>query len=244
MCRGCVRRLERELADVPALWRELEITRTRRDNLSSDEGRKSADTSLPWKEKAVESQWVLAQTMGQWARLLSEHAGLSQPPVRPARWLLINVQSIAMHPAADEAFDELRYAVRQARSTIDRIPELLLAGVCNAGECKSPLYARVTDDTVTCPACETEHNTDERWDAMFEAAEEKLVPSEIALSWARKFLGHVIPNGTWRSWCSRGRILPHGVDVEGRPTYLFGEVLTLAEEWHEWITKNKRKRVA
>jgi hypothetical protein len=248
MCRGCVRVLERRLGDVPALWHELEVTLTRQDAIGSDEGRKSADSGLPFKPNASEARWVLANTIGTWARVMSDHAGISRPPASPARWLLINVQSIAMHPAADEAFDEISAAVSQAYRAIDRIPDLLLAGVCNAelgGKgCESPLYARPSDDTVTCPVCDTSHETAKRRDAMAEAAEEKLVPADIALSLATKFLGHVIPSGTWRSWCARGRILPHGLDTEGRPTYQFGEVRVLAEEWHDWITKNKRKRVA
>lgn len=242
MCRGCVQRLEHSLGDVPALWHQLEVTLTRQDAMGTDEGRKSADSALPFKLAASEARWVLANTVGTWARAIAENAGISQPPAKPARWLLRNVQSIAMHPAADEAYDEITDAVRQAYRVIDRVADLLLAGRC--AECEMALYARPTDETVTCRGCETQHLTAERRDAMIPEACGMLVDASTSLAWIHKFLGEVIPRGTWDSWVSRGRIVAHGTDSLGRSTYNFGEAWWLAEQWQEWQKKPKNRPAA
>lgn len=243
LCGRCEHRLERRLADVPALWQELEITMTRQDVMGSDDGRKNAESGLPYKPSASEARWVLANTIGTWARLIAEHAGISQPPARPARWLLINTRSIALHPAADEAFDEICSSVRMAYRAIDRLPDLLLAGQCEG--CTALLYARITDATVTCRECDTEHETAERYEAMIDAAKEYLVPASVALSWISRFLGKSIPRGTWDSWTSRQRLQSHGVDIEGRPTYVFGDAWELAGQWAEWQKQRRAgKQVA
>lgn len=243
VCRGCVHRLEQALGDVPALWRELTVTMTRQDAVGSDGGRRSADSGLPFKPNASEARWILANTVGSWARLIAEHAGISQLPARPARWLLINVQSIAMHPAADEAYDEITSAVKHAYRAIDRVPDLLLAGACDDQLCRKPLYARPDAMEVACE-CGVTYSTAERHDAMVAAAGQHLVPATIALSWAHKLLGHVIPRGTWDSWTSRKRIQPHSVDAAGTLLYAFGEVRVLAEQWSDRTESRRAKQPA
>lgn len=239
ICLRCEKHLEQDLASVPALWKELDITLTRLDVVGGDDGRRSVEMALMFKPRAAEARWVLANTVGTWARLLAEHNGL-EAPLRPARWLLLNVHSLAMHEAAGEAVDEIRAAVANAYRTIDRPPELLLAGVCNGQfllangdveQCEVMLYARPGDVEVACQECDTIHRVDERREWMMAAAAGLNVTALVALGWVRLLMDKTIPRGTWDCWVSRGRILSHGMNAEGQATYNFGEVQDLAAAW-------------
>lgn len=253
ICRTCVAQLERALTSVPALWRELDVTLTRQDVIGSDSGSRSAETALAFKETASEARWALANTIGTWARVLAENAG-APTPEKPAQWLLANVQSLAMHEAVAEAVDEIGDAVAQAYRVIDRPPEFVLAGVCGAVlrmpdpnaelledrvelRCFAPLYARPGHMRTKCEACGNMREVAERRDEMVENAAEYLVTGTIALGWVRMLMGKTIPDGTWRSWCSRGRVVPHGTNHLGQPTYRFGDVRDLALGW---VTKTRR----
>jgi hypothetical protein len=231
---GCLERLEQDLASVPALWRELGVTLTRQDAVGSDGGRRSAEVALPFKSQASEARWLLGNTIGTWARVLAESHAL-QAPATPARWLLLNVHSLAMHEAAAEAVDEIGYAVRNAYRVIDRPPERLLAGVCSGtgviSGCEAQLYARPGDTHAVCEACGTVHEVVERREAMVAAASELLVTATVALGWVRLLMDKTIPRGTWDSWTSRKQIFAHGVNMDGRETYRFGEVHDLALRW-------------
>lgn len=234
ICRSCEKGLEHDLTEISMLWRELAVTLTRQDVLGGDGGRRSAEVALVFKPNASEARWVLANTIGTWARLLAESHSL-QAPLHPARWLLLNVHSLAMHEAAGEAVDEIRTVVRLAYRTIDRPPEFMLAGVCEAavddGRCVAQLYARPGDTSTMCEACGAVHEVAERREAMILAASGLLVTATVALGWVKLLMDKTIPQGTWDSWKSRGRVLAHGISAEGYPTYRFGEVRDLALTW-------------
>jgi hypothetical protein len=240
LCSDCVRVLRQDLRDVPGLVDELQVTAIRWDVFSADDNRRAAETPLPFKPQAGEALYVLASTMTAWVRaLLHDNNGnvhlIPADPTRCAHLLLQHVQSLAMLPAAGEAVDEIRAAVKLAYRTVDRPPELLLAGVCEQCETEQgghvALYARPQDAETACRGCGATHDVDERYEAMLDAAAMHLVTANVALGWVRFLMGRGIPRPTFDSWVARGRVLPHTVSPSGHPLYQFDEVRQLAATW-------------
>lgn len=237
VCKICVQTLSRDLGDIPALIDDLHTTLSRQDVLGASSGRRAAETGLPWKEAASEALWVLIDTIMSAVREFHEPGQpFPDAPVLGARWLLTHVQDVASHPDAGRVVDEVASAVLKAYESIDRPPDLLLAGRCGVSrgdgeECPEYLYARPGSTRTACRACETEHEVAERRAWMMEYASDLALPPAMALSWVRLLMGKSIPNGTWRSWVSRGRIEAAGHDHVGAPLYRFGDVRDLAADW-------------
>lgn len=233
VCNGCIHGLEEDLASISVLWKELSVTLTRQDVIGGDGGRKSSETALPFKQPASEARWVIGNTIGTWARVLADHLGL-QDPLTPARWLAANVDKLAAHPAAGEAVDEIREMVKLAYRVIDRPPELLFAGKCPSvqpGPCAGVLYAKPGDDEVECPECERRYDVTVRRERMLDAAAVLNVTKTTALGWVRLLMDREIPDGTWRSWRTRGRLHVRALSAEGQELFGFGDVRDLAISW-------------
>jgi len=234
ICGGCVRDLTEDLASVTALYDELAVTLTRQDVIGGDGGRQSAETSLPFKLHASEAGDILAGTLTSAADDLSSHLGM-QFPLNPPRWLLASMDQLAGFDQAGRLVDEIRHAVRNAYRAIDRPPELLLAGRCSATveqiRCVGVLYARPGDVRTVCPECSIEHEVAERRQAMLDAAAVLNVTKTTALSWIGLLMDREIPDGTWRSWRTRGKLHVRSINVEGRELFGFGDVRDLAITW-------------
>lgn len=234
VCGGCVRGLTEDLASVAALYDELVVTLTRQDVIGGDGGRKSAETALPFKLTASEAFDVLSNTLSEAAGDLANHLGM-QFPLNPARWLLASMDRLAGFDEAGRLVDEIRHAVANAYRAIDRPPELLLAGHCSESDgrsrCPGVLYARPGDVRVACPECGVEHEVAERRQAMVDAAAVLQVNKTTALSWVGLLMDREIPDGTWRSWRTRGRLRVHGLNASGQELFRFGDVRDLAIVW-------------
>lgn len=233
VCKICVQQLSRDLGDVPALIDDLHITLTRQDVLGGSSGRRAAETSLPWKDAASEALYILINTVMSWTRELQDpdSAPFPDAPIAGARWLLLNVRHAATHPDAGALVDEIASAVGKAYDVIDRPPDLLLAGQCGNQGCIEYLYAKPDARTTKCRTCEKVHEVEERRAWMMEYASDLNLPAALALAWIKLLMGKQIPNGTWRSWVSRGRIAPQEHDHVGHPLYRFGDVRDLAADW-------------
>lgn len=230
ICGGCVKGLTEDLASVSALFDELAVTLTRQDVIGGDGGRRSAETSLPFKEAASEAAAVLTSTLTAAADDLSTHLGM-QFPLNPARWLWANVDKLAGYSEAGRLVDEIRYAVGEAYRAIDRPPELLFAGACASEDCPGVLYAKPGDRAVQCRECRADYDVVERRERMVAAAAVLNVTKTVALSWVTLLMDRSIPDGTWRQWRSRGRLHVHTVNVEGQELFRFGDVRDLAISW-------------
>jgi hypothetical protein len=232
LCRDCAARLDATLKSVPGLHAELLVTVARLDVLGGNT-RKSSDPPMPYRAAAAEAAWVLVTTYFAWAGHYRDTLGL---PLDwpPAQWLARHVGDIAGQPDAADALDEIGSAVALAYRAIDRPPTLMLAGVCNTRTldggppCEAMLYATPGATRSQCRACGAIHDVGERRQWMLDAAGDLLVTHTVALGWVRLLMGEQIPNGTWRSWLSRGNVIAHAVDQHGRPLYRFGDVRALA----------------
>lgn len=233
LCRSCVRALRGRLNEVEALYGELSVTFARLDMIGPGGQLVTGPAPLPYKPHAREAMAVLRNVLSTWAWLLVADIGMAPRYVQPSAWLARHLDQLAAHPDAGQAYDEITDAVALGWRTIDRPPELLLAGVCNAptGDgrpCRTTLYARPYDVAVSCPDCRTTHDVTERRAEMVESAKDTLVTHTVALGWVRLLLDRTVAGGTWRSWRSRRRLVARGTDMSGRALYRFGDVYDLA----------------
>lgn len=265
VCSDCVRVLRQDLVSVPALVDDLLTTISRQDVLGASGGRRAAETALSWKEHASEALWDLNNTITTWTRDVLELRGLSseivdrsvdmQPThhrvtISAARWLLANVESLAMQPDVGEAVDEIGAAVQRAYRAIDRPAEKLLAGQCLANDCPAYLYADPNAETVECPKCGAEHDMAERHAWMSAQAVEYRLPAAEAYGWVKMLLGKQLPESTWRRWLTQPVIgddprLPHDdLDHVGRKLYRWGDVADLVRAWVAQPKQSKKGAAA
>jgi hypothetical protein len=245
LCQRCTDMLARDLGDVSALADELVVTRSRQSRDGGDGTgiiTHAATKPLPWNEHAAETTAILRSTLVGWTRVVCEERG-ARPPAdhlaAMAAFLLRNLEWIRHHAAAAECADEIEHAIRLARHTIDRRPELAYYGPCRGEHleaddtgpfcCIAELYARIGTDTARCRECGTEHDVASRQAWLLEQARDQLA-TVVVLSAALSKLGQTVNESTVRSWVMRGRLAAHGVDHRGRPTFRVGDVMDLTTE--------------
>jgi hypothetical protein len=137
----------------------------------------------------------------------------------------------ANHPAADEFADELDYALAQVTRCIDTPPQRRYLGPCGAvldqdKTCTGDVVKR-WNQTPRCRDCDATHDETARMEWIMDLAEDQLVTASIAAG-ALSAWGQCITPDLVRKWAQRGRLIAHGHDHSGHPTYQFGECRTLA----------------
>lgn len=152
------------------------------------------------------------------------------------RWLLKRVPAIRVHDEGQDLLASVADMAEVAKRTIDLRPDLWFAGVCGApvpdGRCEERLYAEMSAGTIECDACGAVHDVGERRADLLAAAEDQL---ETATHLARALtrLGEPVTPERIRKWRERGRLVEHGVDLDGHPTYRVGDVIDLLEQDRE-----------
>lgn len=216
---GCLGKLMRRLGDCAALSDELDTTLSRQDKaggaavgyVSSGGG----ERPIPLNVGAMDAGILLRDRLALWVRDLWETHGIpdedgSLPPVDVSndivslsRWLMRHPLWIAIHPAADDLFDEVSETIRQAWRLVDTAPGKVYIGPCStvteqwwgdeeprpegpAPACFEELYAREGDWEKRCPVCLAIHDVEKRRERMNEARDEQYVPEEVLLSVANK----------------------------------------------------------
>lgn len=133
-----------ELLDqIPDLVEDLTIAITRQDRIAGG-GPKTRNGSdeqpLPLSVEAMEAADLLTDTLASWVRHTTEQRAMHYTApctaVHYAAWLKRWHVALAMSPGSDEALDEIRYAVRQARRATDRRqpPKWMHASVVDASD--------------------------------------------------------------------------------------------------------------
>jgi hypothetical protein len=239
LCRTHTDELARELASVPDLVHELEVTRTRQARIVAEKhGGRSAERPLPWNEHASARGFELNATLNAWAldvsRLgederdrLAEHHHTDTAAV--AAWLGRNLSTLRQHDEAGTAYDEILDAIRSARQAVDRPLERVFAGPCNAPHedgttCPEDLYGHPGKLTATCRACGTRHDMAQRREWMLSVIEDQVAYSGL-LAGLVSNLGVQIGSSTIRRYAAAGRIKVISVDAKRRPLYRIGDVL-------------------
>lgn len=219
ICSMHATQLERDLGDVPALLDELETTLTRQTATGGRNGGRGTEKPLPFDQGASEALDVLRGTLEAWGREVGTRG--------TALALLGHLEHLFHHPCAADAVEEVGAACRNALRAIDHHRELVYAGRCGA-DCPDELYARPGRPTVTCRTCGTEHLVGERQREMLEALQARLCTvREITrlAAWSGEFPDSRRTENLLNQWVRRGNLVAAGLDLHGRETYPFGEVV-------------------
>lgn len=239
-CTRCAEMTDRDLASVPNLEADLEITLTRQDRIGEPggSGGRRAVEPLPYSPVASSVGWTLTNTITTWCRHVMEQRGeaVGAPQLGPgaadaARWLRKHVEWLRHRPEAAEAFGEIQYAVAQARITIDQRTPRWYAGPCGAptegGQCEADLHGFPGAAVIRCRVCGTEFDAEARKEWLLAAAEDTLAHAEL-IGRAAAALGVEISPADVRYYAASGQIVAHGVSRAGSAQYRFGDVMDVA----------------
>lgn len=245
VCTPCVRPVAEDLASVPSLAEELPAARWRQTRYGSGG---LGGWQEPWDDRAREVEQAVTNTLTTVARDVAETRGLTvpdagreQPMVVAARWLVGQLDWVRHQQGAVDTLEELRGAVRALRRVVDRPADSWWAGPCNADapaveavdgstdavgtvECGADLYGAPGALSIRCRTCGAQYEAAARRDWLLAAAEDVLGHAElIARALVRMDLD--ITAATVRGYARHGRIVAHGVNAAGDPTYRVGDVL-------------------
>lgn len=196
---GCLGKLQRKLGNCAALQQELDVVLSRQ-NKTGGHGigyvtRGGDERPIPANLKSTEVASNLRDVMCLWIRDLHEtHSPREvdgsirpvdvEPRIVPlSRWLMRHPTWIALHPAADDLYNELTEAMSAAWHAANFMaPDTVFYGVCgnvdeNGEECTAHLYGRADAWTVACKVCSKEHeDLEDRQDQLGWAMEDQYVP--------------------------------------------------------------------
>lgn len=169
ICPRCTYNLERDLAEIPSLVDQLDITLSRQTAATHHDGGRSAETALPFNLKASEARENLHATLTGWVRDIHDGTEFRPADETPAlsRWLFAHLNRIRIHPTADQLHDEISYAVAECRRAVDRPKNRsrVFVGACLDPSCDGELHAHfpladydpddeTTHARMTCTECE------------------------------------------------------------------------------------------
>ena len=254
LCRTHTDDLSRDLASVPDLVSELEVTRTRQARVTAEKhGGRSAERPLPWNEHASAKAFELNATLNAWALdtsklgederdRLAEHHHSDTAAV--AAWLGRNLATLRQHPEAGQAHDEITNAIREARRAVDRPTDYMPLGRCGNDEefpdtpCAAIVYGHPESQHATCRGCGARHRIAARLEWMLDLLRAQLVTIPEAVGIAH-LAGKRTTEDKLRLMAARGRIQSVGASA-GKPTYRMSDVLKALEERY----KHRKPRAA
>lgn len=254
LCPACIDQLETQLANIPALWDELQVTLTRQDNVRRPQvsaGRPRTTTALavpvdtsegrqvvrgelsrggPWSEQASRAGDELRSALVGAIRAVTEHRGREVPQLATvaemATWLVTVSASVAFDPAGADICAEVEAAYRRAMRTIDTCPERVWVGHCPT--CEERLTAEREWTTVRCRTCtEVSPVAD-----LIKARDERIrhnAGNRKAMVEMAATCGLKLTRDGIDGWVRRGRLTPV-MQTEAGKVFLFGDVLDLIRE--------------
>lgn len=248
-CRTCTRNLRQALSDLPGLLDELTVTATRQ-SVTSRGGGRSSDDPLPFDWASSDQHWAIRNTLLTWVREIElDDLGewdetcrctpyracpgrtwvpLANDPAEWCRWLGRRVERIRGHADAGMMIDEITACADAARHAVDLPGDGAYCGTCDI--CGRPMYAPREAAEVVCRYCEragitSSYSVTGRRQDMASKAEDASLPKAQILDVAPAY-GLTINPSTFRTWTSRGQLLPRG-DRMGVPLYRLGDALNL-----------------
>ncbi|WP_306358649.1 hypothetical protein [Nocardia sp. CC213A] len=148
-----------QLAVIPALLRELEVTLTRQHQFLQRHsgGRPSGEFPLPFhvaaSKAADDISVVLRAHCAAVADRIRQHPPTGSMTAR-ARWLRVWVPMLAEDTTAIEALAQaLGEVIDAAETVVDRPEDLMYVGACE--QCRMPLYTAPDAEEGACRRCRT-----------------------------------------------------------------------------------------
>lgn len=236
-CGTCTGRLLNDLNALPGLLDDLDDTITRQVRIGDRAGKRTDDTPLPVNLVASEVMDVARSTLLAWVLTIEDGdvGGLADDPRAWCRWLVDRIERIRRHEEAVTLADEIAAARHMVRRAVDLPVERQYLGVCEA--CGTDLYAAKGSSSVMCGRCQRltgdapDIDVEARRSQISASMVDMLAPKSEVLGYVRWQLGVEIPDGTFRSWISRGALQAHA----GR--YRIGDVIRLAERHADRIAE-------
>lgn len=163
--------LERDLADTPALVRELELTLSRQRAGTTSAGGRSAEKPLPLDPRAGDTLRALRAVLATWARTSGLHVRASDHTAGIALALHINRHQLVLRIDAHQAVADITGACRDGWAVVQpnsrgRIP---LPDACPEAGCKARMWATMHDvddprpNLVWCEGTERHEWRPEQW---------------------------------------------------------------------------------
>ena len=136
ICDDCGEALERALGDITVHHHDLEATLAKQRSIGDrNDGGRSSEHPLPIHVGAMRARSALRSVLVGWCRDIAETHDAELPADdEPAmsRWLLARRLTLLAHPAAEDIHREITDAVERVRRVVDRPPDLVLVGRCDA----------------------------------------------------------------------------------------------------------------
>lgn len=156
LCHLCARKMRQDVAAIPSLMQELEITLTRQSQTGSGNGGRSAVRPLPFDSNASEVGAEVKMALVNWVRTFEIGDGWPADRIPSiCGWLISREARIRGHEEGAMFVDEMADVVRRLKRAIDLRPSLVYLGVCENridGElCRNQMYARARDKGYECP---------------------------------------------------------------------------------------------
>jgi hypothetical protein len=257
LCATCATTLERALADLPSLDRDLEVTFSRQSRLTRNVGARSGSRPLPWDERAASARESLRGTLSTTVRDLATDADPwpADHVAAMVGWLLARIQRIRQHAAADEIVTDVQRILDAGNRICSGSPLAIYAGPCQGSDqpCGAELYVEASYDektetakpirpTIECAHCGTVTDVKAQREYLLAEIDGMLVGAATAAR-VLSALGIEVPSSTIRTWKDRGQLLGRGLDREGHETYLISEIRALHEAAQRRMAK-RRERMA
>jgi len=219
VCHACVTVLERDLAEVRALMGELDVTASKQARIGGGGKGAPARERSPINWGGVEAADVLTNTLTTWARDVGGRTIVKSRPAGPAvaacMILMRHIDAIRRHPAANELFDEITDAIKQARRAVDRPADRVYLGQCMVETpdedgrqvtCLAELFSRPQASEVSCRVCGAEHEVGERRAWLMQRAKDMIVTVKEAATFIGEVGGIKVSQSSIRGYLHRGRI--------------------------------------
>lgn len=177
ICRGCLGKLEKMLAEVPWLIDQLDLAITKQVRFVASGGKvsvKGQSAPLMLNLQASDLRADLAIKLASWtsdmARSKSITAVAVHNPTLAAAWLLRHLEDVRVFIAAGDLVEEISAARAAAMYVVDRPAEKRYLGECGFefdrdGEkirCTETLWGFDRDSETVCRTCGAEWSTGER----------------------------------------------------------------------------------
>lgn len=204
LCRKCQTVLRDDLAALPGLVRDLEITAYRMDRVNDRSGgRGSGERPLPYRPRIIP---ILVRVERLAARGLD------------ARWIAHN------NPGAAEQAVAISEVIAEARSVID-LPEMpRYLGACE--DCGRGMYAERSADVFAC-RCGRTYSVSRRVTELQKRSRDVVAPPST-IATALTSLDQPVTEERIRKWKERGRLTPRSHNGPRRqPWYRVGDVQDL-----------------
>lgn len=165
-----------------------------------------------------------------------------------SRWLLRHPSWVQSYSDGAAMFDDIRGAVRHARSTIYGPGERVFLGICSAPvelpvgddgdsvlvECQRDLYGAKGRAMVACPECGAEWDTGARRRHMLASMEDELLTatelSRALPNYLQRPDDKPVTASMVRGYARRGRLMAHGyAPGSGDARYRVGDLLDILE---------------